>query len=648
MLRCCSPPFPGAIQVVPYFMAVVLTGLVASLRFLLDPILGDRTVFIFFVFPTYLVTWWWGWKPAAFAVVLGFVVANYCFVHPRNSFAVDQLFQVISLSCYLIVAGTGIFAIDSLRTALKRLEKRSEDRFAQAIESSPNAMVMVDADGKILLLNTQMEQLFDYRRDELLGQPVELLIPERFRDPHPQLRQSFLANPQFRPMGLGRDLRARRKDGTEFAVEIGLNPIKTDQGMVVLSAIVDITQRKKAEDMFRQAVESAPAGMVMIDAVGKIVLVNAQTERLFGYRRDELLGQRVEILVPERFRLQHPENRSGFFANPKARSMGVGRDLFGRHKSGAEFAVEIGLNPISTDQGLLVMSAIVDITERKRSENAIRSHIKKLADANIELTARTTENEAFVYSVSHDLRSPLVNLQGFSKELTRSLADLRAHIETGESTVEGRDAQRGILDGPMTSSIRFIQTAVTRLSNIINALLQLSRAGRVVYQGQKVEVSKIVARIVDSMHATIGERKATVRVDELPAAWGDPAAIEQIFANLIGNALNYLDKRRPGEISIGSLPANADSAGRIVYFIRDNGLGIAETGHSKIFQPFQRLHPQAAPGEGMGLAIIYRVVERLGGRIWFMSPAGQGTTFFVSLPETAQAEPDTAVHSGNI
>ena len=154
--------------------------------------------------------------------------------------------------------------------------------------------------------------------------------------------------------------------------EIGLNPIKTDEGLLVLSAIVDITERKRAEELFRQAVESAPNGMVMINPDGTIVLVNAQTEKMFGYDRDELLNQPVELLVPERFRTIHPEYRSGFFASPQVRSMGVGRDLYGRRKDGSEFPVEIGLNPIKTDDGLFVLSAIVDITERKRADAALR------------------------------------------------------------------------------------------------------------------------------------------------------------------------------------------------------------------------------------------------------------------------------------
>src|SRR5919108_630359 len=180
----------------------------------------------------------------------------------------------------------------------------------------------------------------------MLGQPVEILVPERFRALHPSLRRSFLADPRSRPMGVGRDLYGLKKDGTEFPVEIGLNPIETDEGPMVLSAIVDITARKRLEERFRRVVEAAPNAMVMISGSGRIEMVNAQAEQVFGYARQEMLGQPVELLVPKRFRGHHPGLRGSFFSDPRARPMGAGRDLYGLRKDGSEFPVEIGLNPI--------------------------------------------------------------------------------------------------------------------------------------------------------------------------------------------------------------------------------------------------------------------------------------------------------------
>ena len=236
--------------------------------------------------------------------------------------------------------------------------------------------------------------------------------------------------------------------------------------------------------------------------------------------------------------------------------------------------------------------------------------------------------------MSHDLRAPLVNLQGFSKELTRAVEDLRKLLLDCELPQAFRDRELVILDGPMAKSIRFIQTAVTRLSNIIDALLRLSRAGRVIYQRQRVDVEVIVARVVESLRGTVEDRGARIEIGELPAAMGDAAALERVFANLIGNALNYLDPKRPGCIQVGCRAPEPDGvvSSLQTYYVRDNGMGISETGKVKVFQPFQRLHPQAAPGEGLGLAIVQRVIERHGGTIWFESLVGQGSTFFVALP----------------
>jgi signal transduction histidine kinase len=162
--------------------------------------------------------------------------------------------------------------------------------------------------------------------------------------------------------------------------------------------------------------------------------------------------------------------------------------------------------------------------------------------------------------------------------------------------------------------------------------LRLSRAGRVVYQPQLLDVTMIAARVVDAMRRTAEERKAEVTVGELPPAWGDPVAVEQVFANLVGNALNYLDPARPGRVEVGAQPAGESPGGVRTYFVRDNGIGIPTAYHSKLFQALQRLHPDKAPGEGIGLAIVRRVLERLGGTIRVESVAGAGTTFYFTLP----------------
>ena len=202
---------------------------------------------------------------------------------------------------------------------------KSEERFRQVVEMAPNAMVMVNQRGAIEMVNAQAERLFGFARGEMLGQPIEMLVPERFRGNHPHLRATFFQQPASRPMGAGRDLYGLKKDGSEFPIEIGLNPIETEEGTMVLSAIVDISSRKRLEERFRQVVESAPNAMVMISQAGKIEMVNAQAERVFGFTRSEMMHQSIEMLVPLRFRGNHPQLRGSFFHHPESRPMGADR-----------------------------------------------------------------------------------------------------------------------------------------------------------------------------------------------------------------------------------------------------------------------------------------------------------------------------------
>jgi signal transduction histidine kinase len=313
--------------------------------------------------------------------------------------------------------------------------------------------------------------------------------------------------------------------------------------------------------------------------------------------------------------------------------------------------------------GPLVYAAIRDCTQRKQAEEALRKlndaleqrvaeRTAALAAANEELAQRNRENEMFVYTVSHDLRSPLVNLQGFSNELRETSQELRKILAEKELPAEIKQPAVALIDGQMTEAIHFVQSAVLRLAGIIDALLRLSRAGRLEYRYQRVDLDPVVGRIVDSLALTLAERQAVVRATPLPPVWGDATAVEQVFANLIGNALNYLDPLRPGVIEVGAVRAGDREAvqaprGLVTVYDRDNGLGIPERCKDKVFRAFQRIHPHAAPGEGMGLSIVQRIVERHCGKVWFESKEGAGTTFFVALPPAEVREPNRVVGSAN-
>ncbi|MDR7086647.1 diguanylate cyclase (GGDEF)-like protein/PAS domain S-box-containing protein [Aeromicrobium panaciterrae] len=234
----------------------------------------------------------------------------------------------------------------------------------QIIEATPNAMVMVNEFGLITLVNSQTEHQFGYSREELLSMTVDRLIPDRFRPRHKGFREGFFDNPDTRSMGAGRDLFGLHSDGREFPIEIGLNPVIIDDRPQVLASIIDITERKRAEERLLHVVEAAPNAMIMVNSLGHIVLVNTQTERSFGYSRDELLSMNIEDLIPTRFKAKHDGYRMGYFHNPDRREMGAGRELFGRRKDGSEIPVEIGLNPIQVLDEQHVLASVIDITER--------------------------------------------------------------------------------------------------------------------------------------------------------------------------------------------------------------------------------------------------------------------------------------------
>lgn len=248
-----------------------------------------------------------------------------------------------------------------------------DQHFRRVIEAAPNAMIMVDEQGVIALVNSQAEKLFAYRREELLGRSIEMLVPERLRGHHGHSRKGFFAQPDTRAMGAGRDLYGLNKDGSEVPIEIGLNPLSMPDGMYVLASIIDITERKRAEERLRLVVEAAPNAMLMINRTGEIVLVNSQTEKLFGYTRGELLGGTIETLLPPAFRKHHAKFRDSFFARPDTRAMGAGRDLFGLRKDGVEVPIEIGLNPLHTAEGDFVLASVIDISERLSAEKLLRA-----------------------------------------------------------------------------------------------------------------------------------------------------------------------------------------------------------------------------------------------------------------------------------
>lgn len=297
----------------------------------------------------------------------------------------------------------------------------SEEMFRTLLEAAPDAMVIVDAEGRIVLVNQQAERMFAFTRDELLGKNVEVLMPAGVGERHKGHREGYTKDPRPRPMGAGLALQGRRKDGSEFPVEISLSPMPTRQGLFVTAAIRDITDRKRAEARFRALLEAAPDAMVIVGQDGVIELVNQQAERMFGRPRVELVGKPVEILMPERYRGAHVGHRGGFFTDPRTRPMGQGLELFGVRADGSEFPVEISLSPLESEHGVVVTAAIRDITERKLAERAMRA----------ESLSRPLVTR-IVNALVQQLEVPAVTVSEIGRAIARDVpqATARAYAET--------------------------------------------------------------------------------------------------------------------------------------------------------------------------------------------------------------------------
>ena len=308
--------------------------------------------------------------------------------------------------------------------------------FEQLLEAAPDAIVGVDDKGKIVLVNSQTEALFGYVRADLLGKGVETLVPERFRELHPSHRDGYFAEPRTRSMGADLELYGLRRDGTEFPAEISLSSIETENGRLATAAIRDVTESRAAERKFEQFLEFAPDAIVGVAPSGEIVLVNQQAEALFGYSRDELIGQSIETLVPERFREIHPQHRDGYFEEPRTRGMGAGVELYAVRKDGTEFPVEISLSSIETGEGILATAAVRDITDRAESER------EKALQAQLDQARRLESVGQLAGGIAHDFNNILGVIMNYAEFVADELEEAPRPAKTWMKFAVRRSAPR--------------------------------------------------------------------------------------------------------------------------------------------------------------------------------------------------------------
>ncbi len=462
------------------------------------------------------------------------------------------------------------------------------------------SILTLDPLGHITSWNAGAERIKGYKASEIIGKHFSLFYSDdAIRTGLPQRElEAATQNGRFEEVNWH-----VRKDGSKFWANVVLTALRQDDGELIgFSRITrDLTERRRLEGRFQATVESAPMAIVMTNSQGAIVLVNAETEKLFGYSRDDIMGQMVDILVPERFRKKHPEHRGGYMSNPGPRRMGEGRDLYGRRKNGSEFPVEIGLNPINTEEGLFVLSVITDISQRKKQEVELKKLIERLDESNREL-------ERFAYVVSHDLQEPLRKVASCCQALAEDYGNK--------------------LDADAKEWISFAVDGATRMRQMISDLLEFSRISTHGDAVKPTDAHEACQRALDNLEDSIEERKAEIICRRLPAVLADSTQLVQVFQNLIGNSLKYCEKERP-MIEIGT-----ERQGPFwKFYVKDNGIGIAPEFHDRIFQLFQRLHrKEDYAGTGIGLSICKKVVERLGGQLWVESQVGQGSTFLFTIP----------------
>jgi PAS domain S-box-containing protein len=515
--------------------------------------------------------------------------------------------------------------------------KESGAKYRGLLEAAPDAMVVVNQSGEIVLLNVQAEKQFGYRRDELIGQKVKNIIPEGFAERLIADGTRSAADALAQQIGAGIELIGRRKDGSEFPIEIMLSPLESAEGILVTAAIRNISVRRDAEKhlarmegRYRGLLEAAPDAMVVVNTGGEIVLLNVRAEKEFGYRRDELVGQKVKNIIPEGFAERIVADGTRSAAEALAQQIGTGIELSGRRKDGSEFPIEIMLSPLESAEGILVTAAIRNISLRKRSEEhsaklenqtaalqKLRDELEtrvderttELAAANQVLERSNLELKQFAYIASHDLQSPLRSISGF--------------VQLLKLEYENK------LDEQAHDWIRRTVQSIAQMQTLIRDLLSYSRVdtrSRPFAQIQFVDiVNDSLALLDSSIHDSGGE----VTFGRLPAIMGDRSQLVQLIQNLISNGLTYRGDHPP------HIHVAAERDGKEwIFSVRDNGIGIATKHHEQIFEIFKRLHDQTDyPGTGIGLAVCRRVVDRHGGRIWVKSEPGHGSTFYFTIPE---------------
>jgi PAS domain S-box-containing protein len=509
------------------------------------------------------------------------------------------------------------------------------------IESSLDGIVVGDSTGNIVRVNRSFLQMIGYQPDEVYGKHVmELSITEEgvyksttgetvtvdeefFNDARKATHEKLIKEGKVANW----ETYYLRKDGKIVPVEMNLTFIYNEEEEVTGSVgiVRDITERKrgtaslkKSEQKYHNLIELASAGILVAEN-DTITQVNKTAEEIYGYGKDELIGQSPSVLSPEKYKEHHRKILLDILTSGKADKMIFEEE--GLRKDGSLVPIEISFT-LEVEKENMIIAVVRDISERRKAEEERSRLLDELKDKNKEL-------EQLVYIASHDLRSPLVNVQGFSNELEHAFKYVQSILFHSEDVSERvKETLAPTLNEDIPEAIHYILTSIAKMDSLLAGLLRLARLGRAALNIKSLNMDRIVGDITKSFEYQAKEAGVTLKVEPLPTCRGDETQINQVFSNLIDNALKYRKPSRPGIIAIGGSREN----GNAVYYVEDDGIGIAPEHQNKIYELFHRLDPKATQGEGLGLAITRRILDRHTGKIWVKSEQGKGSTFFVSLP----------------